>query len=487
MKSFLTLLSVAIGLAFWFQDHPLVRDKVAWARTELGITKGDTNRGHPQYITAAVETGELRRVITATGTLNATVNVEVGSQLSGQISQIFVDFNDQVKKGQPLARLDHKSFQARVDEAQAAREIAQVGVSVARVKVERAAVGALDLEAQRAVLRARTDNARVAVSAAGTALRRKEALQAQGVGAFAELEDARSKEASTSAALREAEAIESAHEHKVTAARVDLRQAQSELDTAIAWIPQKQAVLRVAHIELDRTTISSPIDGVIVGRNVNEGQTLATTMEAKTLFIVAGDLHEMEIHAKVDEADIGKIQAGQEALFSVDAHPGRQFTALVRQLRKAPQTQQNVVTYTVVLTAANREDLLLPGMTALVRVTVNRTGPSLKMPLAGLRFSPIKQQSVQSSQDKIAAGRFGFTTPSPVDARWFRDLESGKSAAVWIMGENGEPKSLVVGVGEDDGSHVAVVSGPLRQGDRVILAEAPESAPKRLFGIRIGL
>jgi HlyD family secretion protein len=204
----------------------------------------------------------------------------------------------------------------------------------------------------------------------------------------------------------------------------------------------------------------------VVGRNVNEGQTLATTLEAKTLFIIAGDLHEMEIHAKVDEADIGKIQLGQEATFTVDAYPGRQFTATVRQVRKAPQVLQNVVTYTVVLSAANQDNVLLPGMTALARITVNRIGPVAKIPLAALRYVPKPGQAAAVEQ---------------------REVPRGKPASVWITGENGERKAVVVGLGEEDASHAAVLSGPLRPGDRVIVGEVVNAAPRQLFGIRIGL
>lgn len=466
MKSLSIIIAVVLGLTFLFQDHLLVRDQVAWARKELGLATGETAPAAPQYVTSPLEVGELRRVITATGTLNATVNVEVGSQLSGQVAEVLVDFNDQVKKGQPLAGLDRKSFEARVNEAEAAFQMAQIGISAAGAKVERAEIDARDSEAQRAVLKARSDNARVSLESARNALRRKESLNAQGIGALAELEDARTKVASTAAVLREAEALEAGHEHKIAASKADLRRSHSELDTALASITQKEALLQVARIDLDRTTIRSPINGVIVGRNVNEGQTLATTMEAKTVFIVAGDLHEMEIHAKVDEADIGKVRAGQEAVFSVDAHPGRQFTAKVRQLRKAPQVQQNVVTYTVVLTAANKENLLLPGMTALVRVTVNKSGPVLKMPLAALRFSPQARKGGQAAPNEIA---------------------TGKLASIWIADENGEPKPIAVELGEEDGSQAAVVSGPLRQGDRVIVGEVADNARRRLFGIRIGL
>ena len=238
------------------------------------------------------------------------------------------------------------------------------------------------------MLDARIDSSRVKLDAARSELRRKEALRERSIGTPVDVEDAQTKVRSAEAALREAEAIAAAQENKILGAKADVARVRSELDTAVATLPQKRALLEVAEIDLDRTTIRAPIDGIIVGRNVNEGQTLATTLEAKTLFTVAGNLNQMEIHAKVDEADIGKIRVGQDATFTVDAHPGRQFAATVRQVRKAPQVIQNVVTYAVVLSAANPEKLLLPGMTALVRITVNRTGPVLKVPLAALRYAP---------------------------------------------------------------------------------------------------
>jgi HlyD family secretion protein len=433
------------------------------------LAQGKAASDPSKYLTAAAEMGELRRVVTATGTLNATINVEVGSQLSGQIAEILVDFNDHVHQGQPLARLEQKSWRARVDEAVATLEVAKASVGTARSKVERAEIDARDTEAQRAVLKARTDTARVKLEAASSTLERKDALQAKGVTAAAELENERSRAALAAAAAREAYELEATHENKIAASRAEIRRAQSELDTALASVAQKEALLQVARIDLDRTTIRSPIDGVLVGRNINGGQTLATTMEAKTLFVIAGDLQEMEIHAKVDEADIGKIQSGQEASFTVDAHPGRQFRAKVRQLRKAPQVLQNVVTYTVVLTAANHNNLLLPGMTALVRITVEQTGPVLKIPVAALRFSP----------------RDAGARPQP--QRTLGKSDSGTSASLWVAGQNGEPKAIVVGIGADDATQVAIVSGSLRRGDQVIVGEVADHAPKRLFGIRVGL
>jgi HlyD family secretion protein len=464
-KPFVATLILAAALAWWFADAPIVRDQLAWARQQLGIQKGKAAPATAQYITTPVEEGELRRIITATGTLNAIVNVEVGSQLSGQVAELLVDFNDDVRKGQPLARLDQRSFKARVTEARAAIEVAHVTIVAAKAKLERARIDALDAEAQRPVLKARSDNARVKLDAAKSELRRKEALRERSINAAVEVEDSQTKVASAEAALREAEAIAAAQENKIEGAKADVQRVQSELDTAIASLPQKQALLEVAEIDLDRTTIRAPIDGVLVGRNVNEGQTLATTLEAKTLFIVAGDLHKMEMHAKVDEADIGKLRVGQEATFTVDAHPGRQFSATVRQVRKAPQVLQNVVTYTVVLSAANAENLLLPGMTALVRITVNRTGSVLKVPLAALRYVPKPGQRAAEQGE----------------------VSRGKPASVWIAGADGDPKAVVIGLGEDDASHAAVLSGPLAPGDRVIVGESTNAAPRQMFGIRIGL
>jgi HlyD family secretion protein len=264
-----------------------VRDAVALARAQLGIQQSSAAPSPSQYITAPVEEGELRRIVTATGTLNAIINVEVGSQLSGQVAELLVDFNDEVKRGQPLARLDQRSFKAHVAEAQAAMELAEVSVEAARARLQRAEIDARDSEAQRAVLKARTDNAKVKLEAAQTELHRKQTLRDRQVGTAVEIEDAQTKVASAAASLREAEAIAAAQENLVAGTQADLRRVKSELESAVASIPQKQALLDVAQIDLDRTTIRSPIDGVIVGRNVNQGQTLATTLEAKTLFIVA--------------------------------------------------------------------------------------------------------------------------------------------------------------------------------------------------------
>lgn len=440
---------------------------LVYMATETGWLQPVSSTSAPsQYVTAPIEKGDIQRTVTATGTLNAIVNVEVGSQLSGQIARMFVDFNDDVKKGQPLAELDQRTFQARLNEAQAALETAEVSVKIAKARLERARVDASDSEAQRAVLRARTDNARVRLAAANSELQRKLTLRERGATAATDVEDATAKRDSAAAALREAEAIAAAHENTVAGTKADLRRAEAELESALASVPQRRALLNVAQLDLERTIIRSPVNGVVVGRNVSEGQTLATTLEAKTIFILAGDLREMEIHAKVDETDIGKIAVGQDATFTVDAFPGRSFVAKVRQVRKAPQVQQNVVTYTVVLATANPDNILLPGMTAVVRITVSTTGSVLKIPLSALRFSPKPGEASAPAQTDVAAG---------------------KPATVWVADSAGKPQAVTIGIGDDDTTMVAMLSGSFKEGDPVMVGEVSNAASKRLFGIRLGL
>lgn len=428
----------------------------------------------PQFITAPVERGSVRKTVTTTGTLQALVTVEVGTQLSGQIVELYADFNDNVSKDQPLVQLDTKSFEARLGEAAAASAMAAANVEIQRARLERARVDLEDAEAQRAVLQARLDGARIALEAAQRALDRAETLKERGTNSAVQLEEALTARDRAAASLRESEAIAAAHEHGIEGARADLQRAEAELTNAAAAVPQKQAVERSAKIDLERTTIRSPIDGVVVGRNVSEGQTVAASLESPTLYTIAGNLEQMEIHARVDEADIGSIAVGQPAEFTVDAQPGQAFEAAVTGVRKAPQVMQNVVTYTVVLATENARNLLLPGMTATVRITVQEIGPVLKLPMAALRFSPSSDQA--KAAPAMKTGR--------ADRRV--ELEQGRPANVWRVRADGEIEPVPVGVGVDDGAHAAMLAGEFAEGDEVIVGEIVEAAPSRLFGIRFG-
>lgn len=454
-------------------DPPWLRQATAVAGSAARLAGQATGRtadagaqAAPQFITASVERGAVRQTVTTTGTLNALVTVEVGTQLSGQIAELFVDFNDEVRKGEPLAQLDIKTFVARLAEAEAARAMAHANVEIHRARLERARVDARDAEARRAVLEARLDNARVRHATAVKAFDRTTTLQQRGTIAAAQLEEVESEREQAAAQFREAQALLAAHEIAVEGAQVDLQRAEAELVNALAAVPQQEAIVRSAEIDLERTTIRSPVDGVVVGRNIDEGQTVAASLEAPTLFTIAGDLREMEIHARVDEADIGKMAVGQRAEFRVDAHPDRQFEAVVTSLRKAPQVVQNVVTYTVVLATANPDGRLLPGMTATVRITVHEARDVLKLPLSALRFEP---SGDDTAPEQLAA---------PPDA--------GRPAVVWTLAADGRPRPVTVGIGEDDGAHAALLSGPLAAGAEVVVGEVLQAAPSRLFGIRFG-
>lgn len=432
--------------------------------------KSESEQSDNRFISARVERGSIRQVVTATGTLQALVTVQVGTQLSGQIAELFADFNDEVSKDQPLAQLDTKTYEARLAEATAATAMAKANVNIQRARLERARVDERNAQSQRHVLQARVDNARARADAADKALQRVSTLRERGSGSVQQQEEATSTWEQASASLREAEAIAAAHEHVVAGATIDIQRAQAELSNALTSVPQKQAVQQSVEIDLARTTIRSPVNGVIVGRNISEGQTVAASLEAPTLFTIAGDLQHMEIHARIDEADIGKIIVGQRANFSVDAHPGQRFEATVTGLRKAPQVIQNVVTYTVVLATENLRALLLPGMTATVRITVQEAEDVLKLPMAGLRFSPPAELARQLSNSALESA----------------DFTDGRPTLVWILGDGGSLLPAAVGLGDDDGAYAAILGGALSEGDEVIVGEVPISKPREFFGIRFG-
>ena len=214
--------------------------------------------------------------------------------------------------------------------------------------------------------------------------------------------------------------------------------------------------------------LRAPIDGTIIKRDVNPGQTVAVTLEAKTLFTIANDLHEMEVHGKIDEADVGELKVGQAAQFTVDAYPERTFSGQVMQIRKSPEVVQNVVTYTAIISAPNPDLLLLPGMTAQLQIAVSDTGDVLKIPSQALRFRPKDANAVSDRQsgDKSAA--------------------ASSSATVWLVGEGGRPSPVAVKIGASDDSGAALLEGPLTEGQQIIVGTANSRGQAGYFGIRLG-
>jgi HlyD family secretion protein len=406
------------------------------------------NESQSLYQVSAVTAAELTKTIVATGTIDATINVEVGSQLSGQIASLSADFNDMVRKGQVLAQLDDRTYRAQVDSARAALEGAKADVQVAEAKLARAKIDAEQTASQRAVLGARAEVAQLASEIAAREARRKATLGGKGVIAASQVEDAGSHSLEAVATKREADANLITQNTVEQAAQADVVRVAAELEVARAAVHRFEAQLESAVIDLERTRIRSPIDGVVVGRNVTQGQTLASTLETHTLFVVAGDLRRMEVYARVDESDISQIAVGQPAEFTVDSFPDRQFEATVRQIRKEPKIIQNVVTYVVVLVTANDDLALLPGMTAVAKIETARSVAPVTVPLAALRFHPRLQ---------------GDTAAPP---------PSASTSVVWTL-RGGAPKRVSVTVGSQDSDRAEITSGDLREGDRVLTGERP--------------
>ena len=430
---------------------------------------GRDTDGGPVYLTATVERGKVMTTVTATGTVKAVATVEVGSQLSGQIDKLFVDFNDEVQQGQPLARLDQRSFLAKVREAEAVLDAAKTSVLIQEASVERARSHLATARARVDVFRAKTAHAQTALDAAELEFKPIQRLQRKGVATKRHLDQARAARDAAVADLSKAEAEDTVHAQEIESATADLHKTDAELLNARATVAQREAALTQARVELDRTVIRSPINGVVIGRDINKGQTVAARLEAPTLFKIARDLREMELHAKIDEADIGRIRLGQPATFRVDAFARRQFGGKVTQIRKAPKVVKNVVTYSVVIATRNPELLLLPGMTALVHIVVRGTDEVLTLPNAALRFRPPGRESVgQAATDAVS------------------DDASGAEPAVWVLGDDGEPRPVHVRLGLSDETVTEVVEGPLREGQTVVVGTAPEEGKRRLFGVRWG-
>jgi HlyD family secretion protein len=256
---------------------------------------------------------------------------------------------------------------------------------------------------------------------------------------------------------------------KVLSSEADVEVARTQLTSAEAQVQQAQASLSQAELDLSHTYILAPVDGTVVSRNVDVGQTVAASLQAPTIFLIAQDLTKMQVDTNVSEADVGRVALGQAATFTVDAYPGQMFRGRVSQIRQAPINVQNVITYDVVITVANPDLKLFPGMTANVRILVDRHENVLRIPNAGLRFHPADQAATVATAAKTGPGK-----------------KRGPSTetTVWVMDDKGKPKPVVAQLGLSDGTYTEVASNGLKEGDKVIeaafskkTAAAPTSAP----------
>ena len=362
----------------------------------------------PDYRFSLLERGDIVREIVASGTLEAVVKVEVSSQLSGQIAELLVDFNDNVRTGQALAKLDAKTFEARLQEEQA--------------KLENAKASYTSAVASTAGARAQYDEAKRNLS-------RKEDLQAKKILSHKELDVARRNELTALSELRAKEAEELVKETGINIAKASLLQAE---------------------IDLQRTVIRAPIDGIVVRRSIDLGQTVAASLKAPTLFTITQDLRRMQVETFVGEADIGQILLGQRAEFQVDAYPGRKFTGEVLEVRKSPQMVQNVVTYTVIISAENPDNVLLPGMTADVSIIVAELRSVLKVPNAALRFSPESETSGEDTETAIP-----------------------NTGLIWVRkGPGRQLSQITVKRGYSDNSYTEVIAEGIEDGEEVAVGHA---------------
>jgi HlyD family secretion protein len=490
-----------------------------------------------EFMTAKVERGNLRNTVTATGTLQAVTTVQVGSQASGTISALYADFNSTVKKGQLLAQLDPSVAQAQVQQARANLAQAQaqlqqartaVGQSQAGVAQSRAGItdarakalaagtttqnqqaGVSAAEANVAVLKAQLDDARSvlnqeqSLSQSGV-ISQREFLTAQTTyktaearynQALAQLRMAQlSAQSASSAGQAQAAAQVEQAQAQAQQSQGSVVSAQAQVQNAVAQVEQARAALQLSEINLQHTTITSPIDGVVVSRDVNVGQTVAASLSAPTLFTIAQDLTQMQVIANIDQADIGLVEQAKSVAFTVDAFPGEEFKGTIQQMRLNPQNVQNVVTYNVVIDVGNPEQKLKPGMTANLTVTIDERNDVLKVPNSALRFTPQTtdgQQSRNSNGSRRNAGQrqnagnaAAAATPQGDGsnaqqqggqraqfARATEPVLPGQTRRVWVLGADGKPQPRRIKVGLSDGSATEVVEGDLRDGDVIVTGQ----------------
>lgn len=361
-----------------------------------------------RYETAEVQQGDLTVTVTATGTLEPVNQVDVGSELSGIIETVAVDFNDKVQRGQVLARLDTDKLQAQVLESRAALQSNEAKVT----------------ETQATVLETRL------------AFERCEKLAERQLCTTGDLDTAR-------------------------AAHARARAAEA---SARAQVAEARATLDGKETELAKTEIRSPIDGLVLLRQIEPGQTVAASLQAPILFTLAEDLAQMELHVAVDEADVGRIAEGQTAAFTVDAWPERSFPARIIQVRFAPRTVEGVVTYETVLAVDNSDLALRPGMTATAVITVQELQDALLVPNAALRFTPPATAAAQPRQ----RGAFGMLFPRPPHTARRSNVERNGIPQVWVL-HDGEPEAVTVKTGASDGRFTELQSGELQPGDQVVV------------------
>jgi HlyD family secretion protein len=403
----------------------------------FGLNRG----GAVQHFTAKVERGEIDDVVEATGTINAVITVQVGSQVSGTIAKLNVDFNSRVHKGEVVALIDPALFQGALLQATADLQNAKANLAAARANLEKARAGAVQTKADYS---------------------RTVALSKEGVMSEQQLDLAKANFDSANAA--------------VNGAVANITQAEAQ-------VTQKAAAVSVAQTNLNYTVIRSPIDGTVVARNVDVGQTVAASLQAPTIFTIAQDLTKMWVYAKTDESDVGNIKVGKPVTFKVDAFPKDTFRGVVNQVRMNATMVQSVVTYDTIIEFANPDLKLFPGMTAYVTIPVDTVQNVVKVPNTALRYKPsmpaeqileiYKQYGIEGGERNAAdaAGAVSAAQAAPGNPGAARALKAD-SAIVWKLHLDNTLEPVKISIGITDHAYTemrAVLKGELKPGDDVVI------------------
>ena len=381
------------------------------------IRRGDEE----EYITAKAVKGEISEVVTATGTLSAVTTVQVGSQVTGRIKTLYADFNSQVKKGQLVAEIDPDPFQAKVDSAKANLSASKAAVGTSRANIEKDKVN---------------------LEQAKRNLKRVEELFARGI-----------------VSENDREVAQSGYDSAFAQVKAD----QASYENALAQVEKAKADLQSTELDLSHTRIVSPVDGIIISRDVDVGQTVAATLQAPTLFVIAENLTKMQLDASVVEADIGRVRVGQKTTFTVDAYPSEQFIGEITQVRNSPITLQNVVTYDVIIGVENSDLRLKPGMTANVSILTEYKDNVLKIPNTAFSFRPELDGDKGAMQHEESETTSGYVGEG--------------NTLIWILSDKGEPVVVPVKTGISDWNFTEIVEGNLKEGDRIITGVVTEEKP----------
>jgi HlyD family secretion protein len=407
----------------------------------LFVVLGLNRDTHPQHFTAKVERGDIHDVVEATGTINSVITVQVGSQVSGSIAKLNVDFNSRVHKGDIVALIDPALFKGALLQATADLKNAQANLEAARANLEKA---------QAALIQTKADYERAV------------GLTKDGVMSKQQLDLAKSN---------------------YDAANASAGAAAANITQAEAQISQKEAAVSVAQTNLDYTVIRSPIDGTVVARNVDVGQTVAASLQAPTIFTIARDLTKMWVYAKTDESDVDNIKVGKTVTFKVDALPKQTFQGVVSQVRMNPTMVQSVVTYDTIIEFANPELKLFPGMTAYVTIPVSTAPNVMKLPNTALRYKPpiapeevlalYQRYGIEAAEEQRSGKNSAVEeSASPTGAQNLPRAPKAENAVVWKLHPDQSMEPVKVSLGITDHAYTevsAILKGDLREGDDVII------------------